>query len=557
MAKLLRVDMSRLQTALEEFPSGYASLGGRGLSARIINTEVVPTCHPLGRENKLVFAPGLLTGSGAPSSGRLSVGGKSPLTAGIKEANVGGTAGQKIARLGLRAIVVEGQPEKGRLFILRIDSQGGSILPADELAGLGNYATARKLRERYGEKVGILSIGPAGEMKLAAASVACTDSAGRPARHAARGGLGALMGSKGVKAIVIDDSQASPGKVQDRAAFREASLEFARMVKERRATFLLSHFGTVGGLVWLSKWGSLVTRNFTAGSFDRDAQIGGKGIAELTQSRGGRFGDSCMPGCIVRCSNIFHDPEGNFLTAGLEFESVAMLGSNLGMDNIDAIAAMEKMCDDLGLDTIEVGATLGITTEAGLLEFGDSARALALIREIGQGTPLGRVLGQGVAVTARVLGLSRVPVVKGQGVPAHDPRVELGTGVTYATSPMGADHTAGLIYKAGSPAEMVQESRQAQIVMAAVDSLGLCSFSEPTLAIMAKLVNGVYGWSWTEQDVAALGRAVLKEEKSFNEAAGWSRASDRLPQFFKEEPIVPSGALFNIPDSELDRVLEF
>ena len=170
---------------------------------------------------------------------------------------------------------------------------------------------------------------------------------------------------------------------------------------------------------------------------------------------------------------------------------------------------------------------------------------------------LGRVLGQGAEVTARVFGISRVPVVKGQGIPAHDPRVEVGTGIGYATNPQGADHTGVIIFKGESIEQMVEQSRRQQITTAAFDSLGLCLQADPSLEVMAQLLNGFYGWSWSTQDVIDLGKAVLKEEMAFNQAAGLCRETDRLPDFLKEEALPPSGGVFNVPDSDLERVLNF
>lgn len=387
--------MTNLKAEFQDPPSEFGRLGGRGLSSHIIYSEVPATCHPLGKDNRLILAPGLLAGSAAPSSGRLSVGAKSPLTGGIKEANVGGTPGHKMARLGLKAIILEGQPARDSLYLIKINKEGVTILPAPELKGLGNYATAQRLLHEHGDKAGIICIGPAGETRLAAASVACTDPQGRPARHAARGGMGAVMGSKGIKAIIIDDEGTEGLEARDKKAFRDTCQAFVREILERKATSLLSQFGTIGGLVWLSKWGSLPTRNFTCGTFEGDSAIGGKGVAEVNASRGGSFGQVCMPGCVVRCSNTIHDKDGHFVTAGFEFESGAMLGSNLGIDNRDDLFALERMCDDLGLDTIEIGGALGVAADAGLYTFGDSQRALALLQEVGQGTPPGPGVGAG------------------------------------------------------------------------------------------------------------------------------------------------------------------
>jgi aldehyde:ferredoxin oxidoreductase len=527
------------------------------LSSHIIATEVPPTSHPLSQNNKLIFAPGLLAGTAAPNSGRLSVGAKSPLTGGIKEANVGGTAGHMLGRLGIKAIIIEGQPKNEDRYVVKVDKKGVEIVPSRELAGCGNYATVAELQKKFGQKAGIFCIGPAGEMKLAAASVAMTDPDGRPSRHAARGGLGAVMGSKGIKAIVIDGSGAKLRQAKKKTRFQEVCRAFTQEIMGHKATGLFSKYGTVGGLAYLSKIGALPTRNFSSGSFEGDTQIGGKGVAELNATRGGSFGHVCMPGCVVRCSNVMHDKDGKFLTAGFEYESSAMLGANLGIDDLDTVMNLEKMCDDLGLDTMETGAALGVLGDAGLFTFADGERALELLENIGQGTILGRVLGQGAAITARVFGISRVPVVKGQAVPAHDPRKEIGTGIGYATNPQGADHTGVIIFHAENTAEMIELSRQKQINTCAYDSMGLCQMTEPNPAVMADLVNSFYGWNLKPDDVAELGKSVLKKELAFNRAAGLSPATDRLPDFFKEEKLTPHQGIFDVSEVEIEKVLKF
>jgi aldehyde:ferredoxin oxidoreductase len=485
------------------------------------------------------------------------VGAKSPLTAGIKEANVGGTAGHLLGRLGIKGIVIEGKPEKETLYVVKVDRDGVVIMPAGKLADLGNYATAAELQKKFGKKIGIFCIGPAGQMKLAAASVALTDPEGRPSRHAARGGLGAVMGSKGIKAIVIDGRGTKVRQPKKKKRFQEICREFTQEIMGHKSTGLFSKYGTVGGLAYLSKIGALPTRNFSAGSFEGDTQIGGKGVAELNATRGGSFGHVCMPGCVVRCSNVMHDRNGKFLTAGFEYESSAMLGANLGIDDLDTVMNLEKRCDDIGLDTMETGAALGVLGDAGLLTFGDGQRALELLEEIRQGTVLGRILGQGAAITARVFSISRVPVVKGQAVPAHDPRKEIGTGIGYATNPQGADHTGVIIFHAENTAEMVELSRQKQINTCAYDSMGLCQMTEPHPTVMADLANSFYGWNLKPDDVAELGKTVLQKEVAFNRAAGLSPATDRLPDFFKEETLKPHQGIFDVSEAEIEAVLKF
>ena len=204
MNTILRIDMAELKVTMENSPPDYQLLGGRGLSARILNTEVPAMTHPLSHENKLVVAPGLLAGTMAPSFGRISIGAKSPLTKTIKEANAGGTVAQKLDRLGIKAIIIQGMPKENQTYSIYIDSKGAQIIESPDLRGKMNYDLIATLQNKYGKDIGVISIGPAGEAKMAASTIAITDQDGRPSRHAARGGLGAVMGSKGIKAVVIN-----------------------------------------------------------------------------------------------------------------------------------------------------------------------------------------------------------------------------------------------------------------------------------------------------------------------------------------------------------------
>ena len=224
MDKILRIDMgAEGGPKVSEVPAGeYAGLGGRGMTSAIVSKEVPALCHPLGPENKLVIAPGLLSGSAAVISGRISVGCKSPLTGGIKESNAGGQAGQVLAKLGYAAIVIEGKPKTEDLYKIFINKDGVKISVDNSLKMLPNYDLVDKMKAEFGDKIACISIGPAGEMKLGAASIAITDMELRPTRHAGRGGTGAVMGSKGVKVIVLDSAgkgfrgTEGPGKVQGR-----------------------------------------------------------------------------------------------------------------------------------------------------------------------------------------------------------------------------------------------------------------------------------------------------------------------------------------------------
>jgi len=576
MFKIIRVNMSDLSVKKEDVPEAYQGLGGRGLTSAILLGEVEPTCFPIGPNNKLIFAPGLLGGTKCANSGRISVGAKSPLTGGIKEANSGGQAGGYLAGLGITAIVIEGQPEDGKLYKLFIDKEKQELTSADDLKGMGNYGTIDKLKNEFGEKAGFVSIGPAGEWKLGAASVAFTDRQVRPTRHAGRGGLGAVMGSKGLKAIIIDPSEGEMAPLADKEAFSEAAKRFAKALTEHAVTGQgLPTYGTDVLMNIINEAGGLPTRNFRFGRFETADKVGGETLNKITIERKGKPTEGCMTGCIIRCSGTYLDEKGKYLSKWPEYETVWALGPNCEVDDIDAIARMDRACDDIGIDTIETGNAIAVAMEGGVKEFGDAAGAEELLAEIGKGTPLGRILGSGAAVVGKAFGVRRVPVVKNQALPAYDPRAVKGMGVTYATSTMGADHTAGYavatnIMKVGGdvdplkPEGQVKLSRDLQVATAAIDTAGLCLFvAFPVLDIpdafnaIVDMLNAKYGLSLTGDDIASLGQRVLKMERDFNKQAGFTAADDRLPEFFKLEKLLPHNEVFDITDEELDTVFDF
>lgn len=565
--KMLRVNMDRQELNWEVVPPEYERFGGRALIAKVLLTEVPPQCDPLGPHNKLILAPGLLGGTNLSSSARLSVGGKSPLTGGVKEANCGGDAGSGLARLGIKAVVVEGQPGDGKWYLLHISREGAELLPADEWRGLGTYATAAKAREKWGEHCTVISIGPAGEMRMAAAGVACTGYEEQISRMAARGGLGALMGSKGLKAVVLDASGGEVPPLADPELFRAAARRFATELAENPRTGRqgsMHLYGTSAIVEAVNEMGALPTRNFRAGRFEGAENLAGPRLRETALARGGKAGTRCMANCVIACCNQFVDPDGNPIVATLQYETIGMLGSNLGIGSLDEVARLNRICNDLGLDSIETGATLGIAAEAGLARFGDAASFEALLNEIAAGSVLGRVLGQGAVVTGRVLGVSRVPAAKGQAMPAYDPRALKGNGVTYATSPMGADHTAGNAFGIRDKVDPLASTGQCeaslklQLDVTMLDSTGLCLFARPPVfadpQLMVDLINGRFGWGWTVDDLQEFKKTVLRMELEFNRQAGLTSADARIPEYMKREPLPPHNTVFDVPDAEMDEI---
>ena len=577
MDKILRIKMSADSSpeVKTESMGDYAGLGGRGLTTAIISKEVPPTCHPLSEDNKLVIAPGLLSGSAAAMSGRISVGCKSPLTGGIKEANAGGQPSQMLGRLGYAAIVLEGKPKADTLYKVLINKDGVEIKEDNGLCMLGNYDLVDKMTAEYGEKIACISIGQAGEQKLPGASVAFTDMELRPTRHAGRGGVGAVMGAKGVKVIVVDDAGCKMRTPADPENFKAANKEFVAGLRKHPVSGEgMPAYGTNVLTNVINEAGAYPTKNFQLGQFDGCEQISGETQAETENARGGEGSAThgCHRGCVIRCSGTFYDKDGNYVTKQPEYETVWAHGGNCGINDLDAIAQIDRLDDDYGLDTIEMGATIAVAMEAGLAEFGDAEAAIKLVKEVGAGTPLGKILGSGAAVTGKVLGVERIPVVKGQAMPAYDPRGIMGIGVTYATSTMGADHTAG--YAVGSnilgtggktdalsPEGQAELSKNLQIATAAIDATGMCLFiafpllDQPeTFQALIDVINAFSGTSLTADDVTELGKSILKSEREFNAAAGFTKIDDRLPDYFKKEKLPPHDITFQVSDEELDQV---
>jgi len=572
--KFIRVNMNEKTITVEDVPQDYMGLGGRGLTSIMINAEVPPKCDALGPENKLIFAPGLLSGTPLVNTSRISIGAKSPLTGTVKESNAGGTVAAALGRLGITAIVVEGQAPEGELSFLRIDEKGdASLIPAQEYKGMRTYKLVEKILEVYGEKTSVLCIGPAGEYRLTAASIQSSDIDGRPCRAAGRGGLGAAMGAKGLKALIVDQRGKSADPIADPKAFKEAAKAVAKAVKEDYMNSkVMPALGTAGLMAPVNSMGAFPSYNARKGVLDGWEKISGEAMAKLIQERGGNTTHMGCAQCIIHCSNEFVDREGKYVTSSLEYETMWAMGGMTGIADLDTIAQLDNLCDDIGVDTMSTGVAVAVAMDAGYKEFGNRKAAIEMVEEIGKGTEFGKILGNGPAAIGKYFNHARVPVVKGQSIAAYDPRAMLGHGVTFATSPMGADHTAGNVVGAYLEQKLdplkaegqVEASRYLQTTMAAFDSTGLCFMA--TVAILnpegseafRKAINAKLGTQLGPDDFPhGMGIRVLKAEREFNRKAGFTNQDDRLPRFFYEEPLPPHNTVFVISDEELDSTFDF
>ncbi len=574
--KFIRVNLTTQSIETQEVPPDYAGLGGRALTSRLINSEVPATCDPLGAENKLVFAPGYLSGTPLVNTSRLSIGAKSPLTGGIKESNVGGTAAASLASLGVTALIVEGRAAEGACYFLNIDGNGeASLLDAGESKGLRTYTLVEKLTEEFGDKKSITCIGPAGEMLLTAASIQTTDLDGRPCRAAGRGGLGAVMGSKGLKALIVERGGKSADPLADADEFKEGAKAYAKAVREDEFSGeALGEFGSAVLVEPINAAGAFPTRNAREGQFEDASKISGEHMAKIIEERGGIKAHKGCAQCIIDCSNEYVDENGKYVTSSLEYETIWSMGGMIGNGDLDSIAKLDFLCDDIGLDTISTGVAIAVAMDAGYKEFGDGQAAIAMVEEVAAGTEMGKVIGNGPAAVGEHFKHDRVPVVKGQSMAAYDPRAIQGMAVTYATTPMGGDHTAGWVVDQNleefggtldrfSAEGQVEASRDTQIHMAAVDSVGICDFAQSGLAgpegmeTVYKMVAAKSGKPFGEEDWTALGISVLKAELEFNRKAGFTSKDDRLPKMFYEEPLPPTNKVVVITDEQMDSTFDF
>ena len=545
--KLIRVDMTTQSVEIADFPEDWKLLGGRALSARILLEECDASCDPLGPDNVLVMAPGVLAGTAAPTSGRISIGGKSPLTGGIKEANAGGNPGQDLMKLGYRAVIVKGQPaDAEKRYALDVTADGASVKEANDCKGMWNYALIDHLAKSYSATASFISIGPAGEMKLTGASVACTDQEQdrHPARHAARGGLGAVMGAKGLKYVSVDAGKAKTRSPARRKEFLARGKAYTKAYNE--GPLIFKH-GTSTVVPMANMLQTFPYKNRIAGQSPDVETLDGARIVESFEERGGGM-HNCMTGCIVQCSNVVHDSEGKYKTSALEFETLTLLGANCAIASWEDVADLDRLCDEVGLDTIETGAALAIYMESGGLEWGDAEGAKRILREISEGTELGQMIGNGAVATGKKRGVKRIPATKGQAIPAWDPRPLKATGVTYCTSPMGADHTAGLIINPGlGPDEFVQESQESQIVNAVCDSSGFCQFLTPCMDDIREFYGDLYGDDVSREQIADIGWQCLQDEWEFNRRAGFTTDDDVMAECMTTDAIGPQEVVFDVP----------
>ncbi len=526
MRKYLHINLDDQSTETEELNGAACIRVGRHFIAKTLLDKGAAKVDPLSPGNPLIFSAGPLAGTNFSNANRISVGCKSPLTGGIKEANAGGTFAFALGQCEISGITLMGAASDW--VIIRVTKDGKiSFDDATPFLGMGNIETAALLFEKYGDKISMGLCSPVGEY----------------------GGL--VMGSKKVKAIVVDMNKMPT--FHDRKKVMGGVREYGKLLREDKAIEAFSMYGTAMVSDLTNQLGGLPTRNFSDGRLvdasEETLKLGGSYIRDLTIERGGEPTHACMPGCMIKCSNVYVDDKGEEMVSPLEYESLGLLGSNCGLKDPDDVARTNHQCNDLGIDTIEVGAMLGVLMEAGEGEFGDADFMLAAMDDIRAGNERGRILAQGAGLVGKHYDVARVPVIKNQGISAYDPRAIEVTGISMMMTAQGADHTTGNIpgHKSAdmTTEELTEASLDIQEDCAAADSLGLCLFGRSVTNVNQDLIvgalNDAHGTNFDASFMKDLGREALEMEWEFNRQAGFTEDDDELPSFFYDESLEPTG----------------
>ena len=565
MRKYLHINLSDRSVRAEEFEGEGIIRAGRHFIAKSLLASGAATVEPLSPANPLIFSAGPFAGTNFSNANRLSVGCRSPLTGGIKEANSGGTFGFALGQVEIAGFTLNGASQEW--VVIHISKEGAlSYDSAEPYLGKGNNEVADLLFEKYGKKVSYALCGPVGEYLGLVAGIAFADTDGRPSRLSARGGVGAVMGSKKVKAIVCDLHKMPTFK--DRKKVMGAIREYGARLNKEPAIEVYKRTGTANMADIMNRLGALPVRNFSAGRLVEASagplKIGGDYIREQNLARGGQISHACMPGCMIECSNVYADENGREIVSPLEYETLGLVGSNCGLDHPDNVARVNAAANDLGIDTIEIGATLGVLMEAGQGRFGDVDFMLRAMEEIRKGTERGKLMAQGAARVGAHYKVARVPVIKKQSISAYDPRVIEVTAISMMVTAQGADHTAGNLpvfdCNGKTTEELVEASLGIQTAVAAADSLGLCIFGRSvtnvSFDLIATALNDAHGTSVDASFFETLGRETLRMEWEFNRAAGFTEKDDELPDFFYKEPLAPTNKTARHRSAEVNRKLK-
>lgn len=544
--KILHVDLARERMTEEPFPEEWRRnyIGGRGLGVRIILDMVNPGIDPLGAENVLIFATGPVAGSGLPLGSRYDVVAKSPLTGTLTSANSGGKFGTSMKRAGFDAVVIRGRAERPVSLIL--NDGRAELRDASDLVGMTTSETSAALQEDLGDPgASVACIGPAGERLSRIAAIINENS-----RAAGRGGVGAVMGSKNLKAVAARGG--GRVTVADRDRFLALKKEVADRIRENAISGGgLPRFGTAVLVNIINENYILPTRNFQSSHFPAAENVSGERMADTILS--GKMG--CQT-CVIQCGRDI-EVEGK-RTAGPEYETIWAFGPDCGIDDLAAVSEANTLCNDLGLDTISAGSTIACAmelSEKGYIDedirFGDAEKMVDLVRRIAYRDGIGDELAEGSFRFARKHGHPELSMsVKRQELPAYDPRGLQGHGLAYVTSVRGGDHVYAYLIAPevlGSPEKLDPYSSEGKAVWtktfqdltAFIDSSGACLFTSFPLgaADYGAMVSAVTGYDIDGDEVLRIGERIWNLQKIFNLKAGCSREDDTLPPRLLKEPL--------------------
>lgn len=549
MRTYLHINLADQTIEKEKMEGEALARAGRYMIAKTLLEQGVAKADPLGPDNPLIFSCGPFAGTNFSNANRISVGCKSPLTGGVKESNAGGTFAFALGQIAISGLTLNGQSDDWVVIRITKDHEI-TFEPADAYLGKGNFEVADMLHEKYGEKVSLAICSPVGEWGGLIAGISFTDPEGRPVRISARGGVGAVMGSKKVKAIVADKHKMPD--FHDRKKLMSSVKDYGAKLKVDPAIDNLNKLGTALVADVINYAGGIPVKNFSGGQVVDPAQstlfLGGAHIRERNMERGGEPTHACMPGCLISCSNVYADKDGNEMVSPLEYETLGLLGSNCGLTDPDDVAILNNICNDLGVDTIETGAALAVMMDAGQGAFGDTDFMQEVLNELRDGKDRGKVLASGAARVGEHYGAKRVPVIKKQAISAYDPRVIEVTGISMMLTAQGADHTTGNLptYECAgkSTKELVDASMDIQTLCAGVDSIGLCVFGRSVTNINHPMIMGALynacGATLPEDWLYKLGQETLRLEEEFNAQAGFVDDENDVPEFFRTEALAPT-----------------
>ena len=557
IGKILRVDLTERRISTEKLDAEIAKkfIGGKGLGAKILYDSLKLGTDPLSPENILIFASGPLTATLAPTSARWAVVTKSPLTNIFLDCQVGGYFGAAMKLAGFDCIIMEGKADSP--VYLWVHDGNAEILNAGDLWGKGCFETENTLKKRLGESAHVASIGPAGENLVRYACISVDKY-----RQAGRGGAGAVMGSKNLKAVAV---RSASYKIEyaDPEGFREAAKKALKVIRENSFIPLRRKYGTPIWVAPVNKAALLPTRNFRTGVFEKAENISGETMRDKIVVKDG----TCY-NCIIQCWKYTHVESGKYKVdelAGPEYESIALLGSDCGVGSIEAVAHASMLCDDLGLDTISTGNSIAFAMECyerGLLtaedtdglelKFGNADAEIEMVKKIAYRKGLGNLLAEGVRRASKKIGdgSERFAMhVKGLEIPGYDPRGAFGMALAYATSDRGACHQRAWTVRAeieGKLEPRFSTKGRARFVKETQDeramcfSLVLCDFAPLEVKHFVELLNKATGFNFTVEDYLKTGERIWNLTRLFNVREGITRKDDTLPPRFMEEPL-PEG----------------